>query len=103
MDLIRIKEGTPELSLTASKQIAKFEQAIKELKEKEEELKQAILNEMENKNILKVETDYLVINYIAPFDREDLDKKRFREDHQDIYDEYVKMTPVKSSIRIKLK
>lgn len=103
MDLIKIKNGSPELSLTASKKIAKFEKAIKELKEKEDELKQAILMEMENKNILKVETDDFTISYIAPTDRETFDSKEFRKYHQDLYDDYVVMTPVKSSIRIKLK
>ena len=103
MDLIKIKKGTPELNLTTSKKIAKFEKTIKALKEKEDELKQAILQEMENKNILKVETDDFTISYIAPTDRETFDSKEFRKINPDLYDEYVVMTPVKSSIRIKLK
>ena len=73
------------------------------IEEKEKALKQAILEEMEAKNILKIENDDLVLNYIAPTDRETFDSKSFKEDHQDMYDEYIKMTPVKSSVRIKLK
>lgn len=89
----------PEVSL----KIAEFEKTIKELKEKEDELKQSILNEMESKNILKLETDDLMINYIAASERETLDSKKLREEQPDLYDEYVKFSPVKASIRLKVK
>lgn len=103
MELINIENNIALLNAETSKQIAEFEAAIKEMKEKEDELKQAILNEMEDKGIIKLETDDLMINYIASTDRETFDSKLFREEHADLYDEYVKITPVKSSIRIKVK
>ena len=58
---------------------------------------------MEKRNIIKLETDDLSINYIASTDRETFDSKTFRAEHEDLYNEYIKMTPVKSSIRIKVK
>lgn len=106
MELIKVENGIGILNAEVSKNIAKFEKAIKaikEIKEKEEELKQNILTEMENKNILKLETDDLTITYIAPAERETFDSKRFREENSDLYDEYVKFSPVKSSIRVKVK
>jgi hypothetical protein len=75
----------------------------KEIKEKEEDIKKIILEEMENKGILKVENDEFVISYIGATDRETFDTKSFRNAHADLYDEFVKMTPVKASVRIKLK
>ena len=36
-------------------------------------------------------------------DRETLDSKAMRKDFPRLYDQYVKMTPVKSSIRVKIK
>ena len=102
MELIKVENGIGILNAEVSKNIAKFEKTIKEIKEKEE-LKQNILTEMENKNILKLETDDLTITYIAPAERETFDSKRFREDNPDLYDEYVKFSPVKSSIRVKVK
>lgn len=102
MELIKVENGIGILNAEVSKNIAKFEKAIKEIKEKEE-LKQNILTEMENKNILKLETDDLTITYIAPAERETFDSKRFREENSDLYDEYVKFSPVKSSIRVKVK
>lgn len=86
-----------------SDKIAEFEKKIKKLKEQEDLLKQSILEEMEAKGIVKIENDDLLINYIAPTDRETFDSKKLREDNPDLYDEYIKITKVKASIRIKVK
>ena len=77
---------------------------MKFIKEQEETLKKAIKAEMEAKGILKVqdETNGMTITYIAPTYRETFDSKKFKADNPDMYDEYVKFSPVKSSIRIKL-
>lgn len=107
MELIKVENEIGILDTEVSKKVAEFEKAIKEIKEKEEELKQNILSEMESKNILKLETDDLTITYIAPAERETFDSKKFREENSDLnsdlYDEYVKFSPVKSSIRVKVK
>lgn len=103
MELIKVENGLSILDEEASKKIAEFERQIKEIKAKEDEFKQAILEEMEAKNIIKIDTEDLMISYVAPSDRETFDSKAFKEEHQELYDEYVKMTPVKSSIRIKVK
>lgn len=86
-----------------SDKIAEFEKKIKKLKEQEDLLKQTILEEMEAKGIVKIENDDLLINYIAPTDREAFDSKKLREDNPDLYDEYIKISKVKASIRIKVK
>lgn len=103
MELIKVENEIGILDTEVSKKVAEFEKAIKEIKEKEEELKQNILSEMESKNILKLETDDLTITYNAPSERETFDSKKFREENSDLYDEYVKFSPVKSSIRVKVK
>lgn len=102
MELIKIENDIAILDIETSNKIAEFERQLKTIKEQEDLIKQTILEEMEAKKIIKLETDNLVINYIAPTDRETFDSKSFKADHQEIYDEYVKMTPVKSSIRIKV-
>lgn len=103
MELIKVENDLTILDLEVSNKIAEFERKLKTIKEQEDELKKAILEEMEAKNIIKVESDDLMISYIAPTDRETFDSKSFKAEHQDLYDEYIKMTPVKSSIRIKVK
>lgn len=101
--LIRVENNNPILSSDVCIALKEIEKEIKYLKEKEELIKQSILEEMENRNILKLDNDNLTINYIAPSDRETFDSKKFKAEHQDLYDEYVRMTPIKSSIRIKVK
>lgn len=103
MNLIKVENETALLNADVSKKIAEFEKQIKAIKEQEDILKQEILSEMEVKGIIKIETDDLMISYVAPFDKETFDSKKFKAEHQDMYDDYVKMTSVKSSIRLKLK
>lgn len=86
-----------------SDKIAEFERNIKKLKEQEDLLKQSILEEMEAKGIVKIENDDLLISYVAPTDRETFDSKKLREDNPDLYDEYIKISKVKASIRVKVK
>ena len=103
MELIKVENDLVLLDSEVSSRIADFERQMKIIKEQEDSLKQMILEEMESKGIVKIDTEDLTINYIAPTDRETFDSKSFKADHQDLYDEYIKMTPVKSSIRLKVK
>ena len=102
-ELITVTDAGAILNPDTASKIAEFERAVKEVKAKEDELKKAILAEMESKSVIKLETEELNITYIAPTDRETLDSKTLREELPDIYDTYIKISPVKSSIRIKLK
>ena len=103
MELIKVENNLPVLDSDIAYQIAEFERQIKLIEDQQKRLKQAILEEMEAKNFIKIDTDVMTITYVAPTDREKFDSKKFREDHADLYDEYVSMIPVKSSIRIKVK
>lgn len=102
-DLIVVDNGTPILRAEIASQIAEFERMVKSIEEQEKVLKSAILAEMEDKEILKLETDDVVITYVAPSDRERFDTKTFRAENPLVYDEYVTMSQVRSSIRIKVK
>lgn len=102
-ELIKVENGVALLDKDTAVKIAEFEKQMKAVKEKEDELKIAILGEMEQKGIIKIETDDMMISYIAPSVRENFDTKSFKAKNPDLYDEYVKISPVKSSIRIKLK
>ena len=103
MELIKRENNLSILDAETAQKIADFEKAVKEIKEKEDALKKAILEEMEQKGVLKLETDELLLSYVAGTTRETLDSKTLREELPDIYDTYVKISPVKPSIRIKLK
>ena len=101
--LIRIENENAVLMPSASAMLAEFERQVKEIEAKQKELKQRILEEMEANGILKVETDELTISYVAPTSRESFDSKAFRKDNPDLYDEYVKISQVSASVRMKLK
>ena len=101
--MLQVVEGTAVLAEEAVAKIVEFERMAKQIKEAEDKLKAAILKEMEEKNIQSIDSDELKISYVAPTQRETFDTKAFKEDFADLYDEYVKIAPVKASIRIKVK
>lgn len=103
-DLIKIENGVSLLNADVSNKIAEFERQMKLIEEQEKALKEAIKAEMEARGILKIEdtTNGMTISYIAPTFRETFDGKKFKAEHSEMYDEYVKISPVKSSIKIKL-
>ena len=84
-------------------QIAEMEMKLKELKASKDALSQVLLEQMEKRNIIKLETDQLRISYIAETDREQFNSKKFRSDNPDLYDKYVDIVPVKANVRIKVK
>jgi hypothetical protein len=102
-ELITITNGIASLNPETAQQIAEFERKAKEIKDAEDALRAEILKEMEAKNILSLETEEIKISYKSQYDRESFDSKTFRNEHADLYDSYVRMTPVKSSIVIKVK
>lgn len=100
---LKIVDATEIVGAERLQKIAEFEKLAKEIKAKEDALKDEILKTMESFGILNIETPELKISYVAPTNRETFDSKTFRKDFEDLYDEYVVVTPVKSSIRIKVK
>ena len=102
-DLITIKDGATILDLKVAEQIAEFERKAKEIEEAEKALREQILAEMEQKGIKSIQTEELTISFKASYDKETFQTKDFRKDNPDLYDQYVKISPVKASVSIKLK
>lgn len=101
--LIRMEQNTALLNPEVSSKLAEFERLAKDIKAKQDELKSRILAEMEEHGILKIETDELTITYIAPTSRETFDSKALRKDKPDLYDEYVRLSTISASVRMKVK
>ena len=74
---------------------------IKAIEEKTAEIKEAILKEMEERGISKIDLGDITITYKAPSTKTSVDSKKLKEDG--IYDKYTKTSNVKSSILIKVK
>ena len=102
-EMILMNGGTAALTAETVKTLVDLKKAAKVIKEREDVLQAALLAEMKAKGIVKVDTLELLINYIEPTMRESLDGKALRADLPDVYDQYAKLTPVKESIRVKLK
>ena len=102
-ELITTTNNSPIIAREIEGQIAQLEAQAKAIKEKQEELRQALLEEMEKKGIVKIDGEFLTLTYVQPTEREEFNKAQFRADNPDLYDEYIKMTPVKASLRIKVK
>ena len=99
-----INDGSKDLLAPETVEtIAAIEREIKRLEEKEKALKQTIQEEMEARGIIKLENDKMTVTYVAATDRISFDSAKFKNDHPDQYDEYLKISPVKPSIRIKLR
>ena len=103
MEMIQIYKDEVMLTTEATNKIAELERTIAELKKIQDDVKKAIIEEMEQKGVVKLDNDVVTITYIAPTDRETFDSKKFKEEQPDMYDEYVKISPVKASVRIKVK
>lgn len=101
--MVKLENGEYGLVSDAINTIVEIEKQIKDLKALQDSYKENLLKEMEENNVLKVDTEKLLISYVAPSTRETLDSKKLKEDLPDIYDLYVKFTDVKSSLRIKVK
>ena len=101
-ELIVYENNTALLNRDVAVKLAEFERMAKEVKSKQDELKQKILEEMESKGIVSIKSPELTISYVAPTTRETFDSKTFRKDHPDLYDEYVSISTVKASVRMKV-
>ena len=102
-ELIKVEDGMTVLDMEAQRQIVAFELQMKAIKAKEDELRRRIIEEMEAKGIIKLESEDLSITYKAAYDREKFSAKRLKQDHPDLYDEYITITTVKPSILIKVR
>lgn len=87
----------------AEKVIAYYENEKKLAEENRNKVRDKIIEIMKAQGITKFENENISITYIAPTDAETFDSKKFKEEHPNTYQEYVKITHKKESVRITLK
>ena len=103
MELIKVENGIVLASEMLEQEALEIKRLEELLKAKKDNLTLTLLDEMQKHDIKKIETPDVIISYIDETERETFDSKKFREDNPDMYDEYVKLSKVKASIRIKVK
>lgn len=92
-----------EVQAEISKRVADFQVALATAQAKEVELRTAILNAMEDTGEKKFEDEYIKVTYVAAQARQGIDTAKLRSLRPDIAQEFLKITPVKSSVRITIK
>lgn len=85
------------------KAITEIDSKANELANKKAEMREQLLIAMEENNVKKFENDLLMITYVAPTTRIGIDNDKLKNEFEDVYLQCLKETPVKSSVRIKIK
>lgn len=80
-----------------------FQNELSELQKRDTELRSAIVEGMEMSGTKSFENDFVKLTYVAPTTRTGIDLDRLKFEHPDLAEKYKKVTPVKSSVRIKVK
>lgn len=88
--------------MNSENEIASLETAIKELKQKQDELKAGLMVLMEQYNIKSWTGERLKITRSLPTMKKTFDAARFKEEHQDLYDSYLVDKETAGALRITL-
>ncbi|MCO5519389.1 YqaJ viral recombinase family protein [Enterococcus faecalis] len=80
-----------------------FEKKTKVLKEQQKKYRELLYQKMEENDIKKIDTGDLVITRVLPTTRLSVDSNRLKKEKPDIYEQYLKESTIKGSIRIKEK
>lgn len=87
----------------ASSLVGRLKAQLKLAEDTEKALKQYLITEMEKGALKSLENDFVKVTYVAPSERESIDKDKLKEKYPEIYEEYRKVSPVGASVRIKIK
>ncbi|MDT2277883.1 hypothetical protein [Paenibacillus larvae] len=93
----------PKKDVAVLNKLKNIESKFKKLEFDRNALKVQLMELMERHDIKKFEDDHISVTYIDATSRESFDSKKFQQDYPKIYFEYVKSSPVKPSVRFKLK
>lgn len=84
-------------------EMLEFEKKTKVLKEQQKEYRELLYQKMEENDIKKIDTGDIVITRVLPTVRKSVDSTKLKKEQPDIYDQYLKESTIKGSIRIKEK
>lgn len=83
-------------------EVIRIERELKELKDKQTELREGLLKQMQDHNIKSFKTDGLSLTRKLATAKTSLDSKMLQEKYPDIYNECLKTSEVKESLLIKI-
>lgn len=97
------ERNLPEKYMQIESEIAKINEQAKYWSDKKKELIDGIRREMVNANVLKWIGEKVSFTRKKDTLREDFDKKRFKDDYPDLYNQYLIQNPVLGSVTLKTK
>ena len=100
MLFVKNDDGQMIISPSAIEDICILETQIKRMNKEYKKYKAALLAGMEAYGLKKCETDDLLVTYVEPTERIDIDRDKLWAEYRDIAFKCQKDVPVKSSIRI---
>ena len=83
-------------------EVIRIERELKELKDKQTELREGLLKQMQDYNIKSFKTDGLILTRKLATTKTSLDSKMLQEKYPEIYEECLKTSEVKESLLIKI-
>lgn len=105
MEIIAVDQETGELYVpqTVIDHLTQIETARKEFDKYEKQVKAQLKEAMEKYKITTIDTDGLLISYVAPSERITVDSKMLKTAFPEVYDACSKVSEVRSSVRIKVR
>lgn len=105
IELISVDQETGELMVSkdAIAAIKHNEQLKREVKAFDEEFKKRLKEAMEEYGIDKIESDDLTVSYVGEHTQMRVDNERFKALYPKEYYDCQKESPVKASVRVRLK
>lgn len=104
-EIIKVDKETGEISIPEQivNAIRDNEVQIKEAKKQNEDFKEKLLKAMEEYGVEKIESEFFTVSYVAESERTSTDTQKLKDEYQDVYWKTLKVSPVKASVRVRLK
>lgn len=103
LQLTQNNDNILALQKQISLQVAEFQTQLNAAQEQDTQIRAAILDAMEASGGQPYEDENIRITYVKPTQRTGIDLTKLQLEQPTIFEQYKKITNVKSSIRIKVK
>ena len=94
-------DNMPSEIKQAEKAVYTLVQQIKELNAQKEKLSKGLLNLMQDNDVKTYKGEYITLSRKAASTREDIDKKKLKDEYPEVYADCMKTTNIKESLQIR--
>lgn len=101
--IVTNENGELTVAKEALEIIRKNERMKREAKRIDDHIKAELLASMEKYGIKKISADDFTASYVEAYDAFTFDSKTFKEVYPEIYEQYMKCSPRKASVMVRMK